>query len=49
MLRFFKKLILFVDLVINHGIRPSTIFSNKNPLKDSIVDKLKEDKNKHCM
>ncbi|MCX8128541.1 MAG: hypothetical protein N3I35_00375 [Clostridia bacterium] len=34
MLRFIKKVFLFFDLVINHGINPFTVLRNRKPLKE---------------
>lgn len=29
----FKELLIFIDLVFNHGIKPSTILNNRSKLK----------------
>lgn len=47
MLSIVKRIILFLNLVINHGISPSTILSNKRPLNGSSLGKLHEGKDKH--
>ena len=47
MLAAIKKLILFLDLVINHGISPSTILSNKKPLNHTFLNKFNKDQDKH--
>ena len=44
-----KKFFIFLDLVMNHGISPSTIFKNSKPLNGSFAEELEENKNKHGM
>ena len=44
-----KKFFLFVNLVVNHGISPSTIIHNHKALEFSSFDKLDESHDKHGM
>jgi hypothetical protein len=34
MISFIKKIVLFFDLTINHGIDPFTVIKNRKPLLD---------------
>ena len=44
-----KRFILYIDLVVNHGINPSTIIKNKPLSYHTGFEKLDEHKHKHGM
>lgn len=44
-----KKILIFLNLIINYGVSPSTILKNDMHLKNTLPDKLHKDKNKHGM
>lgn len=47
MLTMFKRFFLFIDLIVNHGISPSTIMKNKAGLHNPGVHEPVEYKDKH--
>lgn len=49
MLSAIKKVFLFLNLVLNHGISPYTILSNSKPLNNPGFIQFDQDQNKHCM
>jgi hypothetical protein len=49
MMAHIKKIIMFLNLVINHGISPSTILSNGKPLNSSYGTQLHKGQNEHGM
>lgn len=46
---FFKKILQIVDMIINYGISPLTIFRNRRGLKLPGRDERVEDKDEHGM
>ena len=44
-----KRFLLYIDLIVNHGISPSTILHNKPRLNSTNFHKPDEDKDKHGM
>lgn len=49
MLSAIRKLFLYIDLIINHGISPSTILTDNRNLKYAGCDKLGKDQDEHGM
>ena len=47
MLTMFKRFFLFIDLVVNYGISPSTILKNKAGLQYSSIHEPIRDKDKN--
>ncbi len=46
---FFKRILLYMDMVINYGISPATIVKNRRHLQLPGFDKGVKDKNEHGM
>lgn len=47
MIAFVKKMVLFINLIFNYGISPSTIFRNGEPLKNSSLTEFHKGEDKH--
>jgi hypothetical protein len=47
MLQLFSRFLLFMDMVVNYGIKPSTILKNREVLQYARIHKSEEGKDKH--
>ena len=49
MLQLFRRFLLLMDMVVNYGIKPSTILRNRDVLQYARIHKSEEGEDKHGM